>query len=378
MESRLRLVFLVAIVTAALLAPAVLAGQPPAIYSVAEGTDPGTGRPTLTISGKALSKFVNFGLSDGDGPVGNPDVLSRKSSLLVLRLPAELEPGSYTLSLDERSGEVVDLPVKVSNGRALPASIDGGALSPALHADLDDAATLNGQPGTYYKNAGNLTGTLGTGLFSAFADLEAEGKLGTGADQVARGDHDHDFSDRYAAIDHGHGPGGLGVLGVLGSPLTASASTVSDPNNQGDTWYAKSRLSVLSVEVSASELSKVVVVLLDWRFLPKFDEGKEERSITPTLMGAFIEVDGDQYELPRLQVYESVLKEQQKYLDVLGMTKPAEFQYSVNSHILVLRPTASQLEDGFTLDLFLSVAAVDANDTTGFDVVVDRAVVVGQ
>jgi hypothetical protein len=117
---------------------------------------------------------------------------------------------------------------------------------------------------------------------------------------------------------------------------------------------------------------------MDWRLKPKFDAGKEERSYSPNLAGAFAEIGADQHALHGAQLFESVLAEQQKYLDVLGMSKPAGFQYPVHRHFLTFRPTASQMQDGFTLNLYLSVAMVDQNDTTGFDVVVDQATVLGQ
>ena len=82
-----------------------------------------------------------------------------------------------------------------------------------------NADTLDGQNGSYYLNAANLTGTVGTGLFSAYSDLSAEGKIGTSAAQVAAGNHDHDQD--YAAAAHSHGRG------------TVSTYYVQSPNEVG-------------------------------------------------------------------------------------------------------------------------------------------------
>ena len=46
------------------------------------------------------------------------------------------------------------------------------------------------------------SGALDNDRFSAYSDLSAEGKIGTGADDVAAGDHNHD-SD-YSPAGHKH------------------------------------------------------------------------------------------------------------------------------------------------------------------------------
>ncbi|HOO57011.1 MAG TPA: hypothetical protein PLN69_09325 [bacterium] len=64
---------------------------------------------------------------------------------------------------------------------------DDGAGS-SLDADL-----LDGQQGTYYRDASNINaGTLNNARFSAYSDLTAESKIGTGSTQVAAGNHNHD------------------------------------------------------------------------------------------------------------------------------------------------------------------------------------------
>lgn len=55
-----------------------------------------------------------------------------------------------------------------------------------------DVDKLDGQHGSYYQNATNINaGTLNTNYFSSYNDLVAESKIGTGALQVAYGNHSH-------------------------------------------------------------------------------------------------------------------------------------------------------------------------------------------
>ena len=55
-----------------------------------------------------------------------------------------------------------------------------------------DTEKLNGQYASYYLNSTNQNaGTLHTDRYSAYADLTAESKLGSGALQVAVGNHNH-------------------------------------------------------------------------------------------------------------------------------------------------------------------------------------------
>ena len=66
-----------------------------------------------------------------------------------------------------------------------------------------DSDKLDGQHGSYYQNASNINaGTLPTDRFSAYADLEAESKIGTGATQVAGGTHTHEDLEISANVFH--------------------------------------------------------------------------------------------------------------------------------------------------------------------------------
>jgi hypothetical protein len=55
-----------------------------------------------------------------------------------------------------------------------------------------NAASLAGEQEDYYLNASNIySGTLGTAYYSAYSDLQAEGKIGITTGQLATGDHVH-------------------------------------------------------------------------------------------------------------------------------------------------------------------------------------------
>ncbi|MFA6450625.1 MAG: hypothetical protein WCX65_14220, partial [bacterium] len=74
-----------------------------------------------------------------------------------------------------------------TTGSSAPFTVDSTYVVSSLNADY-----LDGQHGSYYQNADNINaGTLGTGYYSAYADLSAETKIGTGAAQVAAGNHSH-------------------------------------------------------------------------------------------------------------------------------------------------------------------------------------------
>lgn len=63
---------------------------------------------------------------------------------------------------------------------------------------------LSGKAATSHTHSATdiTSGTLSTDRFSAYDDLTAESRIGTGAAQVAAGDHNHDAA--YAAIVHNH------------------------------------------------------------------------------------------------------------------------------------------------------------------------------
>lgn len=110
-------------------------------------------------------------------------------------------------------------------------ALNNGALQPKLNAEL-----LNGQLGSYYQNASNLnTGTLSTSLYSAYGDLVADSRIGTGASQVAAGDHLHDgryFTEsesdsRYVNVSGDTMTGNLTVGKVVYSPAKTEYFTLS-------------------------------------------------------------------------------------------------------------------------------------------------------
>jgi hypothetical protein len=104
------------------------------------------------------------------------------------------------------------------------------ALSPTPYAlystQAGNTTQLNNQPASYYQNASNINiGTLGTNYFSAYADLVAESKIGTGSGQVAAGDHNHD--NRYLIKTGADSMAGiLTVPGIIYSPAVTDVISV--------------------------------------------------------------------------------------------------------------------------------------------------------
>ncbi|MGC9314642.1 MAG: beta strand repeat-containing protein [bacterium] len=111
-----------------------------------------------------------------------------------------------------------------------------------------DADQLDGQHGSYYRNASNINaGTLHTDRFSAYDDLVAESKIGTGSAQVASGDHDHDADyDDYnswnlranteASTAVGSGAT-VSFTGSGGASVSRSGTTITiDASSAGDNW----------------------------------------------------------------------------------------------------------------------------------------------
>ncbi len=110
-------------------------------------------------------------------------------------------------------------------------ALNNGVLQPKLNAEL-----LNSQPASYYQNASNLnTGTLSTSLYSAYGDLVTDSRIGTGAGQVAAGDHVHDaryFTEsesdtRYVNVSGDSMTGNLTVGKVVYSPAKTEYFTLS-------------------------------------------------------------------------------------------------------------------------------------------------------
>ena len=80
---------------------------------------------------------------------------------------------------------------QINEGTGITVTNPTGPTASIAHAA--DASAMPNAHHTKTTSAIELTsGTLDNERFSAYDDLNAEGKVGTGADQVAEGDHDHD------------------------------------------------------------------------------------------------------------------------------------------------------------------------------------------
>jgi len=148
----------------ALLAAAALIQAPepaaPQVFSVIEGTETSTGNVALSYKSK---------------------------SMIVLSCPATIVAGDYLLPLDTGKSKwpAQSHRVRITAGGVMPGTVIEQTINDTLRTDLDDAATLAGQPPMHYLDAGNIdAGTLDTSRFSAHSDLIDELGVGTGAGQL--------------------------------------------------------------------------------------------------------------------------------------------------------------------------------------------------
>jgi hypothetical protein len=170
------------------------------VFTVIEGRDTSAatgGRGYLVLIGQKLTTIRTIELRDSAdadaGPMGAP--LLKSPTMFVLALPEGLPAGQYELVLTPARGTALRVKANVTYGAPPAGTIDDTKLTASLKQKVDDgnATALGGLPPSAYRNASNLsTGTLSTDLYSAVADLIAEGKLGVAADQLAKGDHEHD------------------------------------------------------------------------------------------------------------------------------------------------------------------------------------------
>jgi hypothetical protein len=191
----------IAAAAAGLASAAFLAGREalavtaPTVASIVEGREGGTGKEVIVVVGNNLTGVSQFNLADTSGTLAGQLTLALKTkNLLVFGLPDGLAAAHYTLRLfygKNASGQIA-FDIIVSNLAVPPAAVTAGSLDPALRADLNDADTLGGHDAAYFLDASHLTGTVDPARFSAYADLVAEVKIGTGSTQVAAGDHVHD------------------------------------------------------------------------------------------------------------------------------------------------------------------------------------------
>ena len=191
------------VVTASLFASwGALAAPGAEIDGVVEGvaTD-GVGR-VLLVFGSHLARLESFELQSGAyQTIAALPVTRRTRSVVFLALPPEQQFGDYVLAYSDR-GRVGTARVRLTFGGVAPGAVTTMALSTELREELADARSMEGESLPLLHQASRLTGTLDTAQFSAYDDLAAESRIGTGASQVAAGNHDHDA--RYALHEHDH------------------------------------------------------------------------------------------------------------------------------------------------------------------------------
>ncbi len=213
---------------------AVDAGTP-AVYSVVEGRDSKSDAQVIVVLGNSLNSVASYNFANTDGVATAALELRLKSkNMLVLGLPPGVPSGRYILSLYYGKGLRGEQQhtVVVSNLLASPGSVIPESLDATLRTDLNDADTLQGQPGSYYNDALNLTGTVDVARFSAYADLVAESRIGGAADQLAVGDHLHDT--RYVLRGGDTISAGFSASTDTGNALTGTSSAASARGVSGE------------------------------------------------------------------------------------------------------------------------------------------------
>ena len=202
-------------VAAALVAVAALAADArpalaadPVVQATQEVSAPGSGGRMLLVYGTTLTKVQAWELTESDGtPISALTVVFKGKTLTGLALPASLVPPTYTLpgtfnlKLTTRAGTST-VSVAITGGRVADGSVGSASLASSLRTDLDAAVTADvAAEAVHAADADHadtadvalaLSGTIPASAFSAYDDLAAESKIGTGAAQVAAGNHNHD------------------------------------------------------------------------------------------------------------------------------------------------------------------------------------------
>lgn len=115
---------------------------------------------------------------------------------------------SHSHGFDEISGTATDgqIPDDITIDQAT------NATSATYAVSAGEADTLDGQQGAYYLDGGNLTGTVSTDRYSAYADLGAEGYLDNAdnTDLLTR----HQADNRYWGVDGNTGTDGSNAIGT--------------------------------------------------------------------------------------------------------------------------------------------------------------------
>ena len=217
MRSTGRTIGVAVVVTASLFVSwGALAAPGAEIDGVVEGVAPdGVGR-VLLVFGSQLTRLESFELQTGAyRTIAGLPVTRRTRSVVFLALPPEQPLGDYVLAYSDR-GRVGTARVRLTFGGVAPGAVTTFALSTELREELSDARSIEGESLPQLHEASRLTGTVDTAQFSAYDDLAAESRVGTGASQLAAGDHDHDA--RYP----------------LRSELASSSGTVNAAGNPVD------------------------------------------------------------------------------------------------------------------------------------------------
>jgi hypothetical protein len=190
----------------------------------------------LLVVGKGLTKFNGFALRDtGGSDLGAVTLVSKSTTMLMLRLPAATTQGEYDLTLHYgRTGETV-VRVSVAAGYVPPESLTLGAFSPAVRADIEDAATLGGQsPASFAlssqvvsSSGGSMTGALSVATSGNSVSATTSASSG----QAISGRATSATGPAVGVYGQSDSTGGQGVYGYAASPSGAAYGVRGESNS---------------------------------------------------------------------------------------------------------------------------------------------------
>jgi hypothetical protein len=170
-------------------APASAQGEGPVTETAALGTAFTYQGQLLDSSGSPVTDGCDMQFRLYDAPTGGTQAGST-----LTRTSVAVSQGLFTVSLDfgasafTGSARWLQISARCPGGTgSYVALTPRQELTPAPYSLYSsNSASLNGQAASYYRNATNLNaGTLGSGYFSAYADLGDEGYLGNASGDLA-------------------------------------------------------------------------------------------------------------------------------------------------------------------------------------------------
>ena len=221
--------------------------------------DPGTGSPKPDGSYHMIVSLY-------DAAIGGSIVWSETKNVTVNGgLFSTLLGDTVLLDLSDFDGQPLWLSVTVGADPAATPRLRVTHVAYALHAE--DADTVDGRQATDFAASSHdhsaadiSSGTLNVARFSAYGDLAAESKIGSGGSQVAAGDHGHSAADissgtlnaaRFSAYDD------LGAEGKIGS---ANDQVAGGAHSHDTRYYTESEADSRYVNATGDTMSSTLNV----------------------------------------------------------------------------------------------------------------------